>query len=211
MFYKKQYVIEGKIKVYLERLEDVIFDFREALSAYFEKNKNFETRVHRIEELESELDTLRREIQVSMYEQSLMPGMREDILYLMNSLDQIPNLAEHMILDLYVEQPDIPESLHSDLNSLMDKICKEVKELIVATELLFTDLRSVRRHATEVMREESEADEVEFSLMHSVFSMNIDLAHKLQLKMLIRAITDISDYTEDAAETVLVIATKHAQ
>lgn len=67
MFYKKQKNIETKINRYLERLEDIIFMLREAVRAYLEGNKSFETRVKKIETMEQELDQLRREIQLSLF------------------------------------------------------------------------------------------------------------------------------------------------
>lgn len=140
-----------------------------------------------------------------------MPEMREDVLYLMNSLDELPNLAEHAILDIQIEKPLIPQELHSEILALLDKINLETKELISATECLFSDLTSVRRHANEAIREESEADDMELDLIKNIFSMNLELAHKIQLKTVIRSLADIADKAEDTADIIMILAIKRAE
>lgn len=210
MFFKKEQLIEGMIDEYLELLDDMIFALRETVKAYLQKNRNFDARVEKISNADSEMDKLRRNIQVSLYQHSLMPEIREDILYMMYGLDALPDLAEHAVMDIQLEQPDIPEVLHSDLVALLDKVTLEIKSLILATEALFSDLKAVRGHVNEAIREEAEADDIEYSLIQNIYALNTELAHKNQLKMIINSFADIADAAEGAAESILIYATKRA-
>jgi len=210
IFFKKQHKIQEEINRYLLRLEDIMFAYREAFKAYLAGEASFKKRVARINSLENELDIHRRSIQLSMYEHSLMPDSREDILHLLDALDALPNILEHSIFDIRTEKPEIPSTLHAQFNLLIEKVQLVVKSLVKATWALFTDLRFVRQAAFETGRQESEADHLEFELLENIFSLDLRLSHKLQLKKIVRDISEVSDLGEDAAEILLIIAVKRA-
>jgi uncharacterized protein Yka (UPF0111/DUF47 family) len=74
---------------------------------------------------------------------------------------------------------------------------------------LFSDLRSVPRHAEEVARQESEVDRVEQQLLIRVFrDDSLELARQFQYKAMLQRLGGISDLAEDVADEVLLIATK---
>lgn len=91
-FFKKQAAIIGQLTQFQDRMEDMMFAYREVFKSYFEGNSRFDEVVKKVGNIESEMDTLRKKIQLEMYENSLMPDSREDILYLIDALDQLPNL-----------------------------------------------------------------------------------------------------------------------
>lgn len=207
IFFQRQHQIEGKILEYLDRMDVLTFSFKEAFKAYLERTANFDSRVTRITKLESEMDRLRRSVQISLYRHKLMPDSREAVLHLLDALDTLPNQMEQTVQDLQVEKPQIPEILHSNIMALLEKTGKVIAGLIHATENLFGDLKSVRDHYNEVLRQESETDEIEFDLLHDVFhSVEGELAYKLQLKRLIRSISEVADMAEDAVEKVAIMA-----
>ena len=210
LFFKKQHQIQDNINKYLSRLEDIMFEYHEAFNSYLREEASFLDRVEKIKKIEHELDALRREIQLSMYEQSLMPDSREDILHLLDALDALPNVLEHSIIDVKIENPEIPAELHHHFNLLIEKTSLVVKALVKATLALFSDLRSVRQAAFETGRQESEADHMEFDLLEMVFELDLRLSHKLQLKKIVRDISEVADLGEDAAEALLIIAVKRA-
>lgn len=93
---------------------------------------------------------------------------------------------------------------------MIEKVALVIKALVEATDCLFRDLRSVRGHATEVSRQEAESDTIEFSLIKRIFEMDIELARKNQIRTVIDEISRVADLGEDAAEMILIFATKRA-
>ncbi len=212
IFFKKQYEIEEKLHYYLRCMEDMILLYQEAYPSYFNHQKDsFDLQVRELGKLEKRMDSLGQDIQINLFAQSLMPDSREDVLWLLNSLDHIPSLLKHSLRDIQIEKPVVPEKLHGFFNQMLVKTSLTVNAMVRATDALFADLRAVRLLTEEVSRQESEVDKVERQLLEAVFDdSQLELVHKYQIKRIIQYIGSVSNSAEDVADAILIFAIKRA-
>jgi uncharacterized protein Yka (UPF0111/DUF47 family) len=73
---------------------------------------------------------------------------------------------------------------------------------------LFQDLERVRDLRGEVDRLESRCDRLERRLLHRIFSLDLDLAHKLHLRDLVRSLAGLADQAESVADMAHWMAQK---
>ena len=166
--FRKQQQVEDLIRLLLKNLEDLALHHREALTAYGNLTE-CEQRAHEVDRLESELDDLQRQIQQLLLREALMPDSRDDVLRLLTKLDRIPGQCRHSLKELLLELPPLPKDFRASLLLLLLKTHSCLRALSATVDSLFSDLRSVPRHAEEVARQESEVDRVEQQLLVRVF------------------------------------------
>jgi len=212
ILFKKQYEIEEKLHQYLRCMEDMILLYQEAYPSYFSNQMDsFNQQVRELGKLEKRMDSLGQDIQINLFAQSLMPDSREDVLWLLNTLDNIPSLLKHSLRDIQIEKPVFPEPLHGFFNQMLTKTSLTVNAMVRATDALFADLRAVRLLTEEVSRQESEVDKIERKLLEAVFDdQQLELAHKYQIKRIIQYIGSVSNSAEDVADAILIFAIKRA-
>lgn len=209
LLFKTQYAMESQIMEFLGLLGKSMLSYREALDAYLkEDNSVFETKVRSLVQTEKNMDNLRVDVVSTMYDRSLIPDSREDILELLELLDKIPGAADDGIEMIKLQQPNIPQMLHADLLNFVKHIQVEIESIAIATTLLFKDLYAVRKMTDDVIEAEAEADKLEFALLRKVFQADLPLAHKLQLKAIIGNLANIADLGEEVAQTIFIFATK---
>lgn len=208
--FRKQQQVEDLIRLLLKNLEDLALHHREALTAYLDGSlAECEQRAHEVDRLESELDDLQRQIQQLLLREALMPDSRDDVLRLLTKLDRIPGQCRHSLKELLLELPPLPKDFRVSLLLLLHKTHSCLRALSATVDSLFSDLRSVPRHAEEVARQESEVDRVEQQLLVRVFrDDSLELARQFQYKAMLQRLGGISDLAEDVADEVLLIATK---
>ena len=209
-FFNKQHQVEELIQDLLRCIEDLASHYREAMMAYLSgQRQECEERSERVDRLESELDDLGRRIQFLLLREDLMPDSRDDILWLLTKLDRVPGRFRHSLQEILLENPRIPEPFHEPLIRMLEKTHTCIQALDRTVDALFGDLRSVRQHAEETARQESEVDKVERKLLQEIFAdQELGLARQYQLKGVVQFLGGISDLAEDVADAVLLIATK---
>ena len=186
--------------------------YQAAYEAYLEDSiEEFSQRNYELSEIEKKLDELGHQIQMTLLHESLMPNSRDDLLWFLTKLDKVPSSFKHSDGDILLEKPEIPEELHSSMKNMLIHTHLAVQALAHATDSLFSDLRSVRQHVEEVSRQESEVDKIEYKLLQMVFENNkFDLSMQYQLKGILKQIGRVTNLSEDVADTVLILATKHS-
>ena len=212
LLFKKQYAVQEKVQLLLRFLEDMGHLYKAAYESYLENSiEEFSQRNKELGEIEKKLDELGRQIQMTLLHESLMPNSRDDLLWFLTKLDKVPSSFKHSLGDIFLEKPVIPEEFHSSMKNMLIHTHLAVQALAHATDSLFSDLRSVRQHVEEVSRQESEVDKIENKLLQMVFeNKKFDLAMQYQLKGILKQIGRVTNLAEDVADSVLILATKHA-
>lgn len=126
--------IVGEVDLYLENLEKVAALFELGIKDYFEdKFDSFEERCADIRKLETENDHLRTKIKKTLYTDLLIPDARGDVLGLVETLDDVLGVAEHVFVQLSIEKPLIYPFIKDDFISLAQAASRTVEELVVAS------------------------------------------------------------------------------
>ena len=118
--FSKTKSLEAKIDNFHDKIIDSATIFRKAVNTFF-STEDFEDlkKVNKqIQKIEHQADALRREIENQLYAQNLLPNLQADILKLIESLDEINNHFDKVVYKFYIERPEIPENLKSNIIKL---------------------------------------------------------------------------------------------
>ena len=120
-FFKRAQTLDGKFKTFLMNITTAAVVFCEATDVFLKKqaDRHFTQLKNKIQSLESENDKLRREIEAALYRQMILPGMRSDILDLMEACDHVINQYEHVVLMWSIEQIKVPKDFFDDVLKLV--------------------------------------------------------------------------------------------
>ena len=210
--FQKTKELESKINTFLTNVLEAGDVFARALETYYADGLDdaFHALKTRASRLESQNDAIRRDVEVQLYMQMIMPGMRSDILALIEGCDKLINKYEENLILLSVEKNKIPKKLHDDLMLMTRAVIECVKTLVRAVKNFF-DGAAVTDLVQQTYRLEHQVDDQAIALKQKIFAdARIALAVQLQLKDFVGNIEKISDMAEDVADTLSVISVKHA-
>ena len=213
ILWRKEREIEQAIEEYLAEAEQCLQSFSSAFDGYFSDglDERFEELAQETGRAESRADSKRREIEAAMYGGALIPGSRGDILGMLESLDLVPNKAESVLYQIWLQSMSVPDQFVEDIKALVRANCEAFALLCQAARMIFTDLPRVGEVAAQVTAKEEESDDFERRLIKSIFDSApevIDKADRILLKELILEIGSISDRAENAADRLRIIAIK---
>lgn len=208
--FSKTRALEQKIDSFHDKLIEASMTFSKAVKTYLKEQRSTEFRKisKQIKDIEHEADALRRTIENQLYLNNLIPGLRADVLQLTENLDRVINKFDETIYLFYVEQPDIPEEYHSAIKELSKLSADCAENMGKASRAFFRDLSTVRDYSQKVYFIEHESDVCERKLLESIFSSEMPLANKLQLKQFVTEIADIADIAEDFIDELLIFTIK---
>ncbi|MFQ5846966.1 MAG: DUF47 domain-containing protein [Candidatus Methylomirabilales bacterium] len=210
LFGAPQRQIQIELDEYLEKLNLIAVDMREALRAYLSQDREEFLRLFgRINELENRLDTLRRDIEEQIYGQRLLPDTRDDILGLLENLDKIPNRMQSTTREITLQKMRIPEHLHAGLTELAGLGVQIVQVLIRVIHAFLHQPHDVRQVVRELSRHEHEGDAIEQDVLKLIFDdAGLGLAEKMQLYRFVERVGSICDLAEDLGDHIMISAIK---
>lgn len=202
--------LEQQIDSFFDRLSECSVVYRLAVRLYLREglNEEFQARLERVNELESEADTLRRDIEQQLYSNTLIPDSRGDVLGLIETVDQMMSQFEGSLWALSIEKPDIGEEYKNGFRKLTNMVVKAADELALSGRAFFRSPHDVPAHNHKVMLYEKEADQISTKLKQAIFDSDLDLAHKLHLKNFVEQIDSVADIAEDVADRLAIYAIK---
>ena len=202
--------LEQKIDSFFDKLSETAVVYRLAVRGYLKKGADdeFQTRLDRVNALESEADTLRREIEQQLYGNTLIPDSRGDVLGLIETADQLLSQFEGSLWAFTIEQPEIPEEFKDGYKSLAGMVVKAVDELGLGARAFFRNPYDVPAYNHKVMLYEREADIIGTKIKRAIFGSDLELARKLHLREFVEQIDSIADLAEDVADRLAIYAIK---
>ena len=203
--------LQSSIENFVDRVEKAGLIFREGVKAYLKnKTKRFEEFYHELSELESQADVVRRDIKYKLYTFMLIPESRGDVLGLLETLDDVIDVAEKILKDLSIETPDIPEFIKEDFADLAELSYKAVEELAKCARAFFTEIKLVNNYVNKIHFYEHEADKLEEILKRKIFKCE-DIkvfSKKVHLRYFAEKFALLSDVAESVSERIAVYAIK---
>ncbi len=210
IFWKKQKEMETSVEEYLAEKQKCLASFAQAIEAYFADGLGggFEELVEKTHRLETAADAKRREIEDAMYGRALIPAARGDILGMLEAIDLVPNKAESVLHQIWLQSMTVPAEYAEDVKSLAKVNVESFDLLCDAMRHLFTDITQVLPAVAKVCDKEGESDVIERRLIKSIFDSPGDKADKILLKELVLEIGAISDRAENASDRLRIVAIK---
>ena len=202
-------VIEAQLDQFLDILSDTALFYQKGIEDYLnERFEQFEERLKMVREHEHKADDIRVHIERFLYEHTLIPENRGDVLAILENSDNVIDNIKDSILQFSIEMPVIPNEL-DELFLLTAKASVEsVDNLANAVRSFFRDLAAVNNYIHKVYFFEREADTLGEKLRRQIFSLNIDLAHKNQLKNFGIHVEKISDYAQAVCDRLAIYTIK---
>ena len=202
--------LENQIDEFLDKISESAVMFKLAVKLYLKEGANgeFGEKLSAVNAMESQADTLRRDIEKALYTYTLIPDSRGDVLGLIETLDQIMGLFEGALWAFDIEKPDIPEAFRADYRRLTNRVVDAVDALVLGARSFFRAPHAVGDYNHKVMLYEKEADKISTKLKKEIFASDIDLAHKNHLRYFVEHIDNVADWAEDVADRLAIYAIK---
>jgi len=204
-------LLESKIEEYLQHTSEAGLLFREAIKNYLDgRLEEFEQRRRQVADLENRADGLRRAIERQLYVETLIPESRGDVLGILEQTDEVINCTKTALMQLSVEQPDIPDEFDADYLELADFGARSVQDLVLGIRAFFTSTQTVPDCVHKVAFWEKEADKVAERLKRRIFETELDLSRKIHLSDFVMYIDSLSDQAEDVSERLSISTIKRS-
>lgn len=211
ILFKTTKQLENEIDEFLDAISEGTLVFKQGVKCYLTGNaERFAEQLIAIEKLEARADFLRRKVESHLYTHSLIPEHRGDVLGLLESLDEVIDMAKETLTQFDVESPEILEELNDLYYELAEKAVESCESMVCASRAFFKDVKAVKDHLHKVYFYEKEADKLADKLKRKIFSKDLRLSHKIHLRYFALHIDQIADRAEDVADRLSIYTIKRS-
>ena len=128
------------INIFLDNILKINELFKTLLENYFQKKFQEVNKItNEISDLESECDKIRRNVERKIYQETLIPDLRGDVLGMLENLDKIPGQIQANAHSFNTEKPSVGEELNSNFLKLCDFASECISLLIEGSRSFFVD------------------------------------------------------------------------
>ena len=198
------------INLFLDNILKINNLFKTLLQKYFEKKfEEVQKVTDQISDLESECDTLRRDVERRIYSETLIPEIRGDVLGMLENLDKIPGQIQGNAHSFNTEKPKVDPELDKNFLQLCDYASECISLLIDGARSFFIDKNITIEKCLEVAKVESKADKISTELKKTIFTNSENgLATKVHLKYFVEIMDEVANLSEDVADRLIISSSK---
>ena len=201
--------VESQIDNFLDIVSDSATTFQLAVEDYLNgRTEQFEERLTEIRGFEHRADDLRVGIERFLYERTLIPENRGDVLAILENTDEVIDNIKDSLLQFSIENPLIPPELNDLWLQTTRASVAAVEQLVFAVRSFFRDLAAVNNYIHKVYFFEREADHIGEKLRRAIFALDIELARKSQLRFFAIHIEKISDAAQAVCDRLSIYTIK---
>lgn len=204
--------LERQIDEFLDSVSEAGLLFLRAFKIYMTDgvSPDFTEALNDVAETETRADVLRRSIEAQLYEQTLIPDLRADVLSLLEHMDRLTGIFQNNCYRFSIEKPDIPEELKRDFVTLGETAVTCADSLVMAARAFFRNIEAVRDHNHKVIFYETEADKICTKLKTAIFDSDLPLAHKIHLRYFTERVDEAANAAEDVADELAIFTIKRS-
>ncbi len=204
--------LEREIDQFVDILSEVGLVFKSIVSLYLNNGNTdkFDEMVKQVSGMESKADKITKEVERALYEDTLIPDARSDVLRLLEHMDELIGMYQGNCYHFSIQKPDFPKDFHEDLINLSETVVNCVESLCLTVRSFFRDIKSVRDNAHKVTFYEKESDIQFSSLARKIFNSDLPLDQKMHLRYFVEKIDRICDQAEDIADEIQIYAIKRS-
>ena len=163
----------------------------------------------RIDALESQADSARRNLVNAFLEGSLLPSTRKELMDITAGMDKVANRCENLACQIVFQCVDIPPQFRAGLLEITRHTREQYGAMKRALKTLFDDYELLIKDPSlleSIKKWESKIDDIENSMVAALFSdPTLDLAERHHLRYFFTRLCDISDQLEDVADQLQII------
>ncbi len=211
MFKKNREILELLDK-YLQLTMEDLEEFGKAFSKALKKGvtEKVEALAKGTHAKESDADDIRREIEIRMYENSLLPESRRDLLEVIELIDRLPGKAESILNMLITQRTKIIEPIKGDMKELLHLSIKTTRLALAAARDCFGKAEQVRSLALDIDENETLGDHLERKMITAIFQQKIDTGEKLEQKEFVLQLGAICDLCERLKDKLVITSIKRS-
>ena len=204
--------LEREIDQFVDILSEVGLVFKSIVSLYLNNGNTdkFDEMVKQVSGMESKADKITKEVERALYEDTLIPDARSDVLRLLEHMDELIGMYQGNCYHFSIQKPDFPKDFHEDLINLSETVVNCVESLCLTVRSFFRNTKSVRDNAHKVTFYEKESDIQFSSLARKIFNSDLPLDQKMHLRYFVEKIDRICDQAEDIADEIQIYAIKRS-
>ena len=204
--------LEKDIDEFVNILSEVGLAFKSIVRRYLthSTDENFDALIEKVTEMESRADIITKEIEHALYEETLIPDARSDVLRLLEHLDELIGMYQGNCYHFSIQKPQFPKEFHEDLIGLTENVVNCVETLCLTVRSFFRDSKSVRDNAHKVTYYEKESDIKFSSIARRIFNSDLNLDQKMHLRYFVEKIDRICDQAEDIADELIIYSIKRS-
>ncbi len=212
MIFGKTKQLELQMDKFLDKISEGGIIFKQGIKCYLNDNcSEFERYADTIRRLEHEADELRKDIEIALYTQTLIPESRGDVLALLETSDDAIDRATDTLVEFGVENPYIPEVFHDGFKSLAKTAVKAQEEMVLAMRAFMRDPMGVRNYLHKVNHWEEESDLIAFKLKQQIFTHpDLSLSQKIHLRYFTLHVDMLADKAQDVADRLAIYTIKRS-
>lgn len=198
------------------RVKECIKIWKQAVSAYIEKNYNeFDKLSKKVQKLEHEADLIKGNINAHLPKGIRMPVYKSDFMLCLKEQDSILDFAEDTVIWLSFKKVDL-EPVKDDLLELLQKITETVETLekvALNIQAFFTGWKKTKRAEMkellkQVHTQEWESDRLEKKLSKKIFNSDYEAIDIYYISKLISLIADIANHAENGGDKIRAMIAK---
>ena len=209
---KKRLDISKQFDVFLDKVSESGLLFKSGVDAYMSDNiESFEKKIEEIIEAEHDGDALRRDLEETLYLQTLIPESRGDVLELLENMDALLDRFKGALWKFNIERPQLIKEFDDDFRELTSIVVEAVEAIVRSSRAFFKNVSSVADHLHKVPYWESQSDKIASKLQQTIFRQeSLSLSEKLQLRDFVRHIDKIADRAEDVSDKLRIYVIKRS-
>lgn len=210
--FRKTKILENQIDEFLDCITEAGLIFQKAIKIYLENgaSEEFAASTKDADDIETRGDNLRRIIEAQLYEQTLIPDLRADVLQLLEDLDNLINIIQANCYRFTIETPDIPEEYQKEFMHLTETVVTCVDTVVMSSRAFFRNIEAVRDHNSKVMYYETEADKISTKLKTMAFSSDMPKVEKFHIRYFVERIDELANEAEDIADALAIYTIKRS-
>lgn len=211
IFKKEKQVVELALR-HSEKTHAALEIMTVSLQAYFaEGDGQIAEAARQVNSIETEADSILREIRDLLYSGAYLPNIRGDIYKLLSAVDRVTNSTEECLEFVSCQRPANTQSFANELSEILQLTEECSEQLRLAMRAFFKPkgkFDDMRKHARNVGKLESEIDDIHRSLVIRIFESDLGLAEKHHLDRLLEKLERISDRLENTADELQLVSLK---
>lgn len=207
---KRKIGIEKEVDEFLDRVSEAGLLCKQGMDAYLKGDMEvYAAYLKSIRDIEHKGDALRRSLEKDLYEKTLIPESRGDVMELLEDMDALLDRYTGLIWQFDIEHPDICAEFHEDFRELLSHSVESVEADVRSCRAFFKDINSVADHIHKVSFWEKESDKVSTRLQRAIFGRkDLRLSHKMHLRFFVKQVDRIADEAEDVADRLNIYVIK---
>ena len=200
----------SSINIFLDNILNINNLFKDLLKYYFAKEfEKVEIITNKISSLESECDIIRRQVERKIYQETLIPYLRGDVLGILETMDKIPGKIQANANSFNIEKPNISSEYHENFLSLYNDASDCIVLLVDGGRNFFINKKITIEKCLLVSKIESKADLTKKMLKKNIFSdINHSLATKVHLRYFVDLMDEVANISEDVADRLIISSSK---